>query len=170
MKQIASESDFQKWVMDRFDALTVVLGKEGHAQDFSAFHDDVPDVNFMVRGVDYWLELKFGRFKLLHSGYERFHWRTAQSGQLAWLEKREKAGAVAGLLGYAIMFGNSSETPYLTFHTVAQYKAALEGKHDVGAIMLSPQSACAHYIKTGQGLLNFITHARDGRPYSDRPL
>lgn len=158
---IQSEQDFQDWVCERFDHLRLVSKNRLHLQDFSSMSDDVPDLGLTFKGQEFWLELKFGRFKLLHSGYDRFYWRNAQAGQTDWLRKRERAGAICGYLGYAIAQGDHTETPYITFHIPNVYEAIRENrKYCIGALMLSPRAVGAHCIKTGADLLSFIETAR----------
>lgn len=153
VKKIDSEADFQDWVNERCDFLKRI--HSAHWQDFSDYEHDVPDLNLCWKGKEYWLELKFGRFKLLHSGYQRFYWRTLQPGQIEWLKKREIAGSITGILGYAIMQGDHTETPYITFHTVDQY-LALAKDYCAGAMILSPRSAAAHLLPRAGDLLAFI--------------
>lgn len=157
MNLIQGEDQFQRWVMARLGVLG--LEHECHAQDFSSFQYDVPDLNFTFEGREYWLELKYGEFKMLHSGYDEFSWKTMQRGQLDWLERRGNAGAYCvGILGYAVMKGNHSTTPYLIFMNPSYYLATVWQKKgfSAGAALMGGQSVHAHSVKTGLDLLNFL--------------
>lgn len=172
-----SEDEFQMWVLARFAALAASGGPYfAHGQDFSAMGDDVPDLNITVNGREYWLELKFDRFKLLHSGYDKFKWSKMQRGQLEWLINRSRAGAaVCGILGYAVAKGDGEHggSPYLVFHHVNHYMAECwvnTSPHTIGSIILGPRSCPAHYVKTGRGLLEFIDAALAGTSYNAEQL
>lgn len=157
MKKIDSEADFQDWCNERCEFLKRI--HSAHWQDFSDYEHDVADLNLCWKGKEYWLELKFNRFKLLYSGYDRFRWSSLQSGQKSWLRKREIAGSVAGILGYAKTYGEGRQyngLDYIVFTTVDQYDEMQRREYCAGAMILSPRSVAAHLVPRAGDLLAFI--------------
>lgn len=156
MVPIKGEDKFQEWVQAR------IIGCGGHFQDhrFSA-QNDVPDLSAAYKRHDYWLELKYGEFKLLHSRYDEFYFHTHTRGQLAWLQNRKRNGrAVCGVLGYFTVTGDGGTSQaYLFFMDVDEYLSKVWTKvnrMNAGAAVLGPWSAAAHSIKTGDDLFAFI--------------
>lgn len=160
MTPLQGEDKFQEWVQLR------VAGTGGHYQDhrFSA-QNDVPDLSCAVRGKDYWLELKYGHFKLLHAKYDDFAFATMQRGQLEWLEKRAKSGrACGGVLAYFTLAVDhpvpEQSNAHLFFMTARHYLELIwQKKMSVGAILLSPCTMRADQCPTGQSLFAFIDAA-----------
>lgn len=165
---IHNEDTFQQWVKDRLIAVGA------HVQDFSAHGGDVPDLSAALLEQEYWLELKYGVFKLLHTKYDEFFYRETKRGQLAWLCKRqEQSTAICGILGYAMMQGNHSSTPYITFHSAHYYLAEVWTRVNrwcAGSVILSQRAAPAHSLLTGRALLDFIARAADRTPRNAQAL
>lgn len=151
MKKVTSEDQFQDAVMD-------MLGTWGHVQDhrMSAL-PNVPDLSLASYGNDYWLELKYGQFKLGHDKYSPFKYRETTAGQLNWLTNRSRNGrSICGILGYAAC----GDVDFITFHTAPSYKKAVERGATIGAILLMPVSQSSRSIVKGIDLLGFIRDAR----------
>ena len=150
MKKVTSEDQFQDAVMD-------MLGTWGHVQDhrMSAL-PNVPDLSVASYGNDYWLELKYGQFKLGHDKYSPFKYRETTAGQLDWLTNRSRNGrSICGILGYAAC----GDVDFITFHTAPSYKKAVERGATIGAILLMPVSQSSRSIVKGIDLLGFTRDA-----------
>ena len=150
MTKIKSEKFFQSWVMKR-------LGAIGHVQDhrFSAL-PDVPDLSAAVRGYDYWLELKYGKFRLGHDRYDRFEFEETTAGQLKWLQDRMTYGqARCGILGY---INTTGVIDYLVFMPPAAYKLTISRRYTIGTVLLlNNYTEKFDDIKTGDDLVRFIS-------------
>lgn len=165
MKPHDGEDKFQGWVQER------IIGAGGHYEDHRYSHGvGVPDLSCGFGGRDYWLELKYGEFKLLHRKYDDFHFVTMQRRQLDWLQKRSATGrATCGVLGYFLTTGDHKlpkGTPgigYYFFATVGDYLQNIWQKRlSTGAVILSGRCAAAHSIKTGPDLFRFIDDRAPG--------
>lgn len=161
---IRNEGNFQAWVLNRFRAITY----RSHFTDLSAVGGGVPDFNATVAGEEYWLELKYGEFRVLHSRYDDFKWATLKLAQVDWLRRRQKAGARhCFILGFAWVIGDHSRAPYLIAHDPRDY--ANRENQNFGGVLLSDAAAPAHSVKTGPDLLDFLWQARSGAP-RQRPV
>lgn len=150
---INSEYDFQKWLARHL--------AQGHYQDhrLSAL-PHVPDLSFAMDGVDFWLELKFDRFRLGHDRYDDFKFREYKPGQSMWLYERGTYGkAVCGYLGYVQTFGDdpSRSVDYLCFLTPTWYKKY--EKQTVGALLLSKHTTAFADVTSARLLTEFILTA-----------
>lgn len=159
MTPIQGEDHFQDWVQNRITA------SGGHFEDhrFSA-QPSVPDLSCGFSGMDYWLELKYGEFKLLHNKYDDLVFSTMQRRQLDWLEKRQRTGrATCGVLGYFVTRGDyrvDNPLAYVFFMQVHHFlEYVWQKKWSVGAAILSPCCAPAHCVATGRALFDFIDAA-----------
>lgn len=157
---IDSETKFQKnWLEPKLRAA-------GHFMDHRFSHmPDVPDVSCAAHGVDYWLELKYGEFKLLHTKYDRLEFETTR-GQLSFLEQRAKHGrAICGVLAYIVVSGDllipfTDRQVYLFFMTAKTYlRKVWKTDYDVGAAILSQHTRALADVLTGRDLLRFIHEA-----------
>lgn len=150
---LLNEDDFQvKFVSPKLRAV-------GHVWDhrYSAL-PDVPDMSCGAHGVDYWLELKYGKFKLGHDKYDDFYFRETTRGQLQWLVERARTGkAICGILGY---MNCGEHAQYLVFMTGTVYlEWVWQKKLNAGAVILSEFSTPAASVLTGRDLLSFIGRA-----------
>lgn len=164
---INNEDDFQAWVMEKFNIA-------GHVFDHrhSAL-PDVPDLSAAADGKDYWLELKYGEFKMLHSGYDKLRFKTTR-GQLNFLIRRSLHGsALCGIMAYFKVSGDypvDGGPEYLFYMNPIEYLArvfpnqkVLRDGICVGTAMLSRCVRPAHSVRTARDLLDFIEEARHVR-------
>lgn len=156
-----NEDDFQKWVMARLMAYGNYL--PCHFQDFSGMDRDVPDLNWTAMSQEFWVELKFDRFRLGRNKYDQFKWSKLQRAQLQWLMERERAGAMyCGILGYASVYGDTDNgVGYLVYHPAHQYMAQhWHGKFSIGSVILNNAYSIAFdQVKNGSDLMEFISRA-----------
>lgn len=145
---INNEGEFQKWVEARFI--------HGHVQSHEySSQPDVPDVSASMLGMDYWLELKYARFRCDRQ-YSPFKFDEVKRGQLDWLDKRAQHGrAECGILGYCQI---ESRT-WISYSTSAWYLRRIwfgESPFSIAAAMLTPMLAPADRVKTGNDLVMLI--------------
>lgn len=131
MIQLHSETEFQGWVQGK-------LTRVGHVQDhrMSAI-PGVPDLSAAVALKDYWLELKYGEFRLGHDKYDRFHFPSPQiARQLDWLVNRQmNSRAICGILAYF----TTGLIDYVFFMPADQYRTQLHWQERcVGSVILGP--------------------------------
>jgi hypothetical protein len=144
------------------------LNVVGVVQDFSAVGENIPDLYASANNNDYWLELKYEKFKLGHDKYDRFEYSTITRGQLEWLKQRQIHGhAFCGILGYMNTGGIAD---WVTFMTAEVYLQWIWRKEvTAGAVILTRYAMGADRIKTGADLLQFIQSAA-GTPLSKRSV
>lgn len=154
------ELAFQNQIVSRAN----VLG--GHVCDLSAVGGGVPDLSIGLEGKEYWLELKFGKFKLLHSKYDEFYWGTLTRQQLDFLIKRSReGGAVCAVLGYFVVEGDyvsDNKQAYLHCMHPAEYLEKLWQKkgYTAGAAVLDQtHTAPARIMWSARELFDFIESA-----------
>lgn len=166
VKVPVNEDEFQKWVEDLLDVRRI------HVQSHRFSHyPDIPDMSVGYDGRNYWLELKYAKFKMPPGGpYSRFHFKETTRGQLAWLASRETSGGgYCGILGF---YTAGPHSDYICYVPPFYYLHRLWNKPGIsaGAAILSDWSIPFDQILSGPGLLNFIAEAHRAWRKNGEPL
>lgn len=150
---ISSEDEFQSVLVD-------ILEVRAHVQrhNYSA-EPGVPDLSFAYTGDDYWLELKYGVFKLGREKYDRFHFGQTTRGQLEWLKERAEHGsAECGILA----FWKTGDSGWLSYIPPERYLSEIwnDTGWTAGSAILADWTVKADHIRSAGDLQAFIQKAR----------
>jgi hypothetical protein len=118
--QIRDEADFQAYVVNSIWQ----IGRSAHVQilDEGTRWPGVPDLT-VAYGVEYWLELKYDKFK---SGLELFKPKQLKRQQVEWLDRRHEATrgrAYCGILGFIHLGQVKPLKPFMYYIPVHHYLA-----------------------------------------------